>query len=57
MKQPQVIIRHSEPNKYDQAPYGTYCRVIEEKWIHTYVQHSEDEDNPKWVHYESEENK
>lgn len=57
MKQPQFIIRHSEPNKYDQAPYGTYCRVIEEKWIHTYVQYSEDEDNPKWVHYESEENR
>lgn len=54
MKQPQVITRHSVPNQYDQAPYGALCEVIEANNRDLYIQHSKDEDNPRWVHIKHE---
>lgn len=44
-----LIIRHAEPHKYDQAPFGTYCKVImSDKIYKIYQQNSHDEENPKW---------
>ncbi|MFI5332584.1 MAG: hypothetical protein ACHQVS_00615 [Candidatus Babeliales bacterium] len=48
MKQP--LYRHSAPTKYDQAPYGTLCEVINSEGNQLYVQRSRDEENPLWVH-------
>lgn len=48
-----VLIRHSKPNKYDQAPYGTVCKVINDfKESETYKQISNDQDNPIWEYIE-----
>jgi len=44
--EPITIVRLSEPNQYDQYPYGTQCNVNGE----IYMQCSNDEDNPKWIH-------
>lgn len=45
-----LIQRHSEPNQYDHAPYGTLCEIVGTKEL--YIQHSKDEENPKWVSVE-----
>lgn len=47
---PQILIRHSPPNQYDQAVYGTKCKVVGYQVVDWYVQKSLDEDNPKWEH-------
>jgi hypothetical protein len=46
----KAIIRHGEPSKYDHAPYGTLCKMVN---IHyddftIYVQSNYDESNPNW---------
>jgi hypothetical protein len=51
MKQlPEVITRRSAPNKYDQAPYGTRCVVVDDEKtiLEHYKQISKDEENPMW---------
>lgn len=46
---PLVLIRHSKPNKYDQAPLHSLCKVIiDHKESGLYKQISQDEDNPIW---------
>lgn len=47
---PQIIKRYSEPHKYDQAPFGTICHVIDdnEYVLEIYKQISKDPDNPIW---------
>ncbi len=48
-----VLIRHSRPNKYDQAPYGALCKVISDhKESETYKQTSNDPDCPIWEYVE-----
>ena len=42
------IVRHSEPNQYDQAPKGTICVVIPEETGDQYIQRSDDSNNPRW---------
>lgn len=49
-----VIVRSGPPHKYDQAPYGTYCKVIilpDEYAL--YIQDSKDEENPRWEYLET----
>lgn len=51
METPQVIKRLAAPSKLDIAPYGTKCVVIgKEGEGDIYIQNSNDEDNPNWVH-------
>lgn len=42
------IIRHAEPNIYDEAPKGTICIVIPEETGEQYIQRSDDSEKPKW---------
>lgn len=43
------IVRYGLPNKWDQAPYGTRCRVIiDGDREDIYIQVNVDEENPKW---------
>lgn len=44
------LIRHSEPNQFDHAPYGTLCEIASTKEL--FIQKSKDESNPKWVQIE-----
>lgn len=46
----KVIIRHSEPNRYDHLPQGSICKVLAKdgSWD-LYKQQSPNEDNPIWV--------
>lgn len=46
------LIRHSEPNQFDHAPYGTLCEVASTKQL--FIQNSKDEENPKWIEVKSE---
>lgn len=49
-----VIVRHSFPNKYDQAPCGTLCHVyIDESTYEVYKQMSSNEERPDWVYLET----
>lgn len=44
-------MRHSEPGKYDQCPYGTACKVMKSELLNefeVYIQLSNDQDNPRW---------
>jgi hypothetical protein len=54
-----IIIRHAQPNKFDQASKGTICRVInsmnkvntttlDNEIIEEYIQRSDDCENPRW---------
>lgn len=45
-----LIIRHSKPTKYDQAPQGTVCKVVQvlSAEYTLYRQISSDEENPCW---------
>jgi len=45
---PTILIRRGIPGKYDEAPYGTLCRVGETDYD-LYVQLSDEEDCPKWA--------
>jgi len=49
---PQIteIIRYAEPNKHDQWPRGTFCKVINslDDTAKYYVQVSVDEKDPRW---------
>lgn len=51
MQQDELILRRVEaPGKQDTAPLGTKCLVVEfGEPVATYIQKSEDENNPKWV--------
>ena len=45
----EPLIRYSEPNQYDQMPYGTKIVVKRNECvIDTYIQTSQDESNPVW---------
>ena len=45
----EPVIRSSEPNQYDQMPYGQKILVMRNKCvICTYIQTSKDESNPNW---------
>lgn len=46
-----MIIRQSEPSKYDQSPFGTVCKCMidrEHDTFEVYVQLSANEDIPRW---------
>jgi hypothetical protein len=46
---PQIIYRYAPPNRYDQAPFGTLCKVaVEPNKQLLYIQNSNDAENPKW---------
>lgn len=45
---PTIIKRHSEPNRFDQAPYGTQCEVSNEAIVEIYMQVSSNEEMPIW---------
>lgn len=49
MKLP-VLIRHSKPTKYDQAPQGSTCKVLKVLCVEyeLYKQISSDDENPYW---------
>jgi hypothetical protein len=44
------IIRYAEPNKHDQWPRGTQCKVINslDNTVIYYVQVSADQESPRW---------
>lgn len=47
---PNIVYRHSEPSKIDQAAYGTICKVkhsLDDKSL-IYVQISHCEEEPNW---------
>jgi hypothetical protein len=49
-----MLIRHSEPNKYDQAPYGTQlCVKLTDDELEYYIQLSNDEENPRWEKFDT----
>jgi len=51
---PTRLVRHSAPNKFDQAPLGTECVVMKENGkIDLYIQKSSDENNPEWMFMDS----
>jgi hypothetical protein len=45
-----TIWRHSPPNKYDEAPFGTHCKVLHEvsNTYDLYIQYSKEDGHPKW---------
>ena len=43
-----MISRFSAPNKYDQYPFGTRCKVIKSDRFDLYIQFSHDENLPDW---------
>jgi len=46
---PSQIKRYGPPNKWDQAEYGTRCKVIlDGHEDEIYVQLSLDKENPRW---------
>lgn len=49
MEQP-FIIRHAKPTKYDLAPQGTMCKVVQalSREYFIYKQISSDEESPCW---------
>ncbi len=49
-----VLLRHSAPNLFDHAPYGTLCEVRYEGKRELYIQNSKDDANPKWIEVKSE---
>ena len=46
MQPPTIIFRHSPPNKYDQAAYGTECHILSSEVI--YIQKSMNDAEPDW---------
>lgn len=44
------VVRYSAPGKFDQAPYGSLCDVINGfgQKIDSYMQCSKDEEHPRW---------
>lgn len=47
----KLLIRYSQPGKYDHAPQGTECKiVIDERTYDLYRQTSSKEDDPIWDH-------
>jgi hypothetical protein len=46
----ETIVRYAPPTKYDEAPFGTHCKVIHElsDTYDLYIQYSHDEEHPKW---------
>ena len=43
------LVRHSAPNKYDQAPFGTKCYVyVTDVEREVYIQRSKQENDPNW---------
>lgn len=54
---PQIteITRYAEPNKHDQWPRGTFCKVINslDNTVKYYVQVSADQDDPHWEEIEN----
>ncbi len=47
--EPLVLIRHSEPNKYDHAEQGTICKVIiNHEKTKIYRQISNNPEFPEW---------
>lgn len=49
MEQP-VLIRHGKPSKYDEAPLGTMCKIMNatETNYDLYIQYSADDAHPRW---------
>jgi hypothetical protein len=45
-----VIIRHGAPSKYDHAPFGAACKLINQSrdGFELFIQYSKDETNPIW---------
>lgn len=49
---PNVIVRHSFPNQFDQAPHETLCKVVQNSLISETIyfrQSSTDESRPCWT--------
>ena len=44
-----LIERYGQPNKYDQVPYDTLCKVRNGEKHDIYRQASHDTENPDWV--------
>lgn len=44
----EQIVRHGEPNQYDEANYGAQCKVFKGEEFDLYVQTSNTEYEPKW---------
>jgi hypothetical protein len=44
-----ILHRFGEPNKFDQSPYGTLCKVRNGESYTVYRQISHDSENPEWV--------
>jgi hypothetical protein len=43
-----IITRWGIPNKFDQYPFGTPCKVVNATKFDLYVQFSHDANNPDW---------
>lgn len=43
-----MITRSGVPNKYDQYPFGTPCKVIHGEKFDLYIQFSHNEEAPDW---------
>jgi hypothetical protein len=45
-----MLIRYGKPSKYDHAPYGTPCKVVNalSDDFTLYLQVSDNEENPVW---------
>jgi hypothetical protein len=43
-----ILIRYSPPNRYDEAPFNTECKVTREDEYDLYRQVSKNEYRPQW---------
>lgn len=52
VQSPKIILRYSQPNKYDEAPYGTLCHVKtgpKEDDFDAYLQVRDNNEPPQWI--------